>query len=84
MESKITIENRKNISIVGVTKVKTALETKIEVEMCENDFASILGSDMHITKLDLTNNLLDVSGNINSLSFGKGIGKKNLIKKVFG
>ncbi|MBQ7308170.1 MAG: YabP/YqfC family sporulation protein [Clostridia bacterium] len=81
MENKIVLENRKILSVTGVTKVKTATETNVEL-ILEEDNLVITGNEMHITKFDLDSKIAEVTGEITSMKFGKVV-KGNLLKKVF-
>ena len=82
MENKVVLENRKILTVDGVTKVKTATENNVELVLENEENLIISGSDMHITKFDLASKIAQITGEIVSLKFGKVI-KGNLIKKVF-
>ena len=76
---KITITNRNNISISGITKMCSSNETSITM-LIKNVRLVVNGKDLHIEKLDVENGLLEASGTIDSAKY---TGNDGFIKRIF-
>ena len=80
--SKILITNKNLINICGVTKVKSATETCVSFEL-GGESTIIEGSNLHVLKLDLEQNILDLEGDIKALKTGTKKSDKNFFKRIF-
>ena len=78
----ICLEDRKNLSLVGVTKIISSTNTQAAVEIGD-DTLVITGTDLEITKLSLENKEVSFAGTINSLKFGHKAEKKGFFKRIF-
>lgn len=76
---KITITNRNNILISGMTKMCSSNETSITM-MIKNTRLVINGKDLHIEKLDIENGILEAIGTIDSAKYS---GSDGFIKRIF-
>jgi len=76
---KITITNRTNISISGITKMCSSNDTTITM-MIKTTRLIISGKDLHIEKLDVENGLLEATGTIDSAKYQ---GNDGFIKRIF-
>ena len=80
-EQKITLVDRKFLSIVGVEKM---ISVKPDLVQLSTKLGSmqILGSLMEVSKLDLESHILDIKGNINSIKYLDDK-KTPLFKRIF-
>lgn len=78
----ILIEERKKITINGATRVISSSSTQAIIEV-NNSNLLICGNNIEVTKLDLENNIVEFSGDINSLKYTKKPEKRSLIKRIF-
>lgn len=78
----ILIEERKKITINGATRVISSSITQAIIEI-NNSNLLICGNNIEVTKLDLENNTVEFSGDINSLKYTKKPEKRSLIKRIF-
>ena len=78
----ILIEERKKITINGATRVISSSSTQAIIEV-NNSNLLICGDNIEVTKLDLENNIVEFSGDINSLKYTKRPEKRSLIKRIF-
>lgn len=82
MDNKVVLNARKNLSILGITKVILANESTLNLEM-ENCAMIVQGENMEVKKLDVQNGNLEVEGIINLIKY---IGKKEktgIFKRIF-
>lgn len=82
MNEKVTILDRKEIEILGATRViaSTAKEAVIEIE---GGIMTVSGNNLEVTKLDLDNREVKFSGQINNVKFFDKREKVGLLKRIF-
>ncbi len=82
MNEKVTILDRKEIEILGATRViaSTAKEAVIEIE---GGIMTVSGNNLEVTKLDLDNREVKFSGQINNVKFSDKREKVGLLKRIF-
>mgnify|MGYP001625284883 CR=1 FL=1 len=82
MNEKVTILDRKEIEILGATRViaSTAKEAVIEIE---GGIMTVAGNNLEVTKLDLDNREVKFSGQINNVKFSDKREKVGLLKRIF-
>jgi len=77
---KISLDNRKNLSMTGVTKVDNI---NTEIINCKLNSMSICitGKDLHIARLDVNTGEVEVEGQIDSIKY---LGEKqSFFKRLF-
>lgn len=77
----ITIEDRKNIKIKGASKVLSSTNNQTVVEIHDCNLV-LTGSGLELTKLDLENKEVFISGEINSLKYTRKSEKVGFIKRL--
>lgn len=82
MNEKVTILDRKEIEIIGATRVtaSTAKEAVVEID---GGMLTISGNNLEVTKLDLDNHEVKFSGQINDVKFSERREKVGLLKRIF-
>lgn len=78
----ICIEERKQITIIGATKVLSATNTQSVVEVGGTNLV-ITGTNLEVTKLDLDNKQVFFSGEINGVRYVTKKEKVGLFKRLF-
>lgn len=79
----ITINNRNKLNISGVEHVGSYNEDTINLSTIKGDI-QIKGEELNISKLNLDDGIVNVSGTINSLAYtGKEGEPKNIWGKIF-
>lgn len=78
----ICLEDRKNLSLSGVTKIVSSTITQAVVEIGDDSLV-VTGNDLEITKLNLENKEVSFSGIINALKFGAKSEKRGFLKRIF-
>ena len=79
--SKVVLCNRQTLNLSGVTKMGSATENAICVDIA-NEKTVIEGSNLHITKLDIETGFVDIEGKVNSIKFNKGT-SQGFFKRIF-
>lgn len=83
MSECLTVENYEKIELQGATKVVSATTTQAVVETSTKTII-VTGANLEITKLDLDNHLVCMSGSISNLKFSLSSGQKpGLLKRIF-
>ncbi len=82
MNDLVTIENQKQITIKGATKVLSSTQNQSVVEV-EGSTLVVSGSNLEVKKLDLDNKEVVFSGNISSLKFNNKAEKQPFLKRIF-
>lgn len=81
-DHKVMLENRKKITLTGVTKALSANESSVVLQL--NNFrANISGTQLHLNKLDMEQGIAEVVGEINLLKYSGGVEQKNFFKRLF-
>lgn len=79
LNEKIILINRNKLSLEGIIEVISSSENSIYIKVQDNHM-TILGSNMHIEKLDVDNKILECSGNFECIKYGKN---GNIFKRIF-
>lgn len=79
---RIIIDDRKSIIINGATKVISTTQTQAIVEI-EDTNLLVSGTNIEVTKLDLSNKEVEFAGNINSVKYLSKTEKTPLLKRIF-
>lgn len=88
-KSTVVLENRKNISITGVFEVLSFDEEKVTLNTVLQKL-EIVGNNLKISKLDLKNGEINITGNINECKylgdkkFKADKSKIGIVKKILG
>ena len=82
MENKISLLNRKDLSVSGIKKAIILSETNISLEL-ESSVLHIFGKNMEVRKLDVESGILLVDGQIDCFKFSSPKEKTGLFKKIF-
>lgn len=83
MNESILLENYEHMELKGATKVVSATATQIVVET-ETKNIIINGNNLEVTKLDLENNLVCLSGSVSLVKLGSSNGQKpSFFKRIF-
>ena len=83
---KLTLSNRKNISVSGVVDV---LSFDVNEVLLETDQGMLMvkGTDLHVSRLTLEKGEVDVDGRIDSLTYsdggGSSSGKESFFSRMF-
>ncbi len=76
--SRVVLDNRNSISVTGVTRVDSTNESGIILTIKDTKM-TILGSDLHVSRLSIEEGVLEATGTINSIKYGGG----NALKRIF-
>ena len=66
----VTINGRTNMSLSGVVDVKS-FDEQVIIGKTEKEAFSIKGEGLHIDRLDLDTEIMEISGRIDCLSYAK-------------
>ena len=80
--SKLVLVNQNELCLTGVTKVLSSTETNICLEIGGRQ-ANIDGEKLTVTKLDIQNGILEVTGTITSIKYSGAKHKSNIFKRLF-
>lgn len=78
----ITLEDRKQISILGANKIVSSTTSQAVVEISDSTLV-ISGTNIEVRKLDLDNKEVCFTGEITSLKYLKKSEKSSLFKRLF-
>lgn len=78
--SRLTLENQKKITLSGVMEVVSSNESSIVAKLNKSN-VYITGSNIHITKLDVEQGVLEADGLFNQIKYNQK--PENLIKRIF-
>lgn len=78
--SKIILENRNTLALNGVEKADVATKQSFSC-ICGGVPLQISGENLEVVKLDISQGIVELKGEINSLKFDKE--KKNILKRLF-
>ncbi|MBQ3223811.1 MAG: sporulation protein YabP [Clostridia bacterium] len=67
-EHTLTLQNRKGMTLTGVTDVPSFCEQTIVAQTACGDL-TIIGEDLHISRLNLGEGLVSVEGSVNALEY---------------
>lgn len=77
---KIVCDDRKNLCITGISKVENTSENQVVCFINDNNL-TILGKNMHVKKLDVTEGILEIEGEINEIKYCQE--RKPFFKRMF-
>ncbi len=80
LNHKIFCDNRKFLQILGVEKVESSNENQVVCKVMGLTLF-VQGKNMHISKLDVPQGILEIDGQINMLKYMAE--KKNFWKRIF-
>lgn len=75
----LSLINRKTLKLDGIVEINSSSESQMSIKLKDTTL-TILGSNMHITRLDVETGILEVDGLINLIKYGKN---ENLFKRIF-
>lgn len=75
----LTLTNRKVLKLDGIVEINSSSETQLSVKLKDTTL-NIIGSNMHIIKLDVEMGTLEVEGLISLIKYGKN---ENFFKRIF-
>lgn len=81
INSTLTLTNRKNLSLTGVSEIISSNDQNIFLKIGTTKMI-ITGKDINITKLDVTNGLLEAEGFFDCMKYDKGE-STSLFKRIF-
>lgn len=82
MDNKLTLTNRKILSLTGIEKVVGISDSELLVEV-DGVALSVQGSNMEVKKLDVESGILEVDGMINNIKYFDKKQKLSFIKRIF-
>ena len=77
----ILLQNKKSLTMTGVTRVDSTNETGISVMIGEIPL-DIVGTEIHISKLDVEKGVIELEGDINTIKYNQK-SKGNFVKRLF-
>lgn len=79
----LIVENRKNVTISGVTEIGS-FDEKTVVLYTDYGCITVAGSELYMSKLSVDSGDVDISGQIKSLIYTDTVSKKEgIVKKLF-
>lgn len=82
MDNKLTLINRKNLSLTGIEKVVGISDSELLVEV-DGVVLSVQGENMEVKKLDVDSGILEIEGLINTIKYFEKKQKLSFIKRIF-
>lgn len=83
LQHRLTIDERTGMTISGVTDVPSFCEQTIVAATVCGD-VTVMGEDMHISRLNLNDGVVQIEGTINALEYSAGsAGKKSLLGRLW-
>lgn len=79
LSESLTLINRKSLKLEGISEIISSSETLLCIKMKDTTL-TIVGQNMHITRLDVETGILEVDGMISSIKYGKS---ENFFKRIF-
>lgn len=77
----ILLQNKKNLTMTGVTRVDSTNETGLSV-MIGDIPLEIMGTNIHISKLDVEKGVIELEGDITTIKYDQK-NKSKFIKRLF-
>ena len=75
----LTLQNRKSIKIEGIIEILSSNDASISLKMKDTTLF-ITGSNINITRLDVSTGIIEADGIFNSIRFGKS---GNIFTRLF-
>lgn len=81
-EQTLTLINKQELSISGITKI---ISLKPDLIQLDSVFGGILinGENLELLNLNNQNNIAQIKGNVNSIKFVEGKSKEPFFRKIF-
>ena len=80
--SNLTLNNRNEMTITGIKKVKTTEQNQV-VAALDNSLIVITGSNLSVQNLSIREGLLELSGNVDGIRYTSSHSKKFSVKNMF-
>ena len=83
--SDLVLRNRNNLSLTGLEQVYEVTPTRVQI-MVAGSVLVVAGDNMNVTKLDVESGVIEIMGDITSLTYSQGTLKsqqKGIFKKLF-
>ena len=83
--SDLVLRNRNNLSLTGLEQVYEVTPTRVQI-MVAGSVLAVAGDNMNVTKLDVESGVIEIMGDITSLTYSQGTLKsqqKGIFKKLF-
>ena len=77
----VLLQNRKSLTMTGITRVDSTNETGISV-MVGDVPLEILGLNIHVSRLDVEKGVVELDGEIHTIKYDQK-SKGNLVKRLF-
>lgn len=77
----IFLEDRNNLTVTGVEKMISVKPDLLQLSTIQGDM-QVLGENMEMSKLDLEQHVVEVTGTINQIKFVDGK-KQPIFKRIF-
>ena len=74
----VQLTNRKTLKLEGILDIISSSENGIYIKLKDTNL-SVVGSNIHINKLDIANGILEADGQFDYFKYGK----VNLFKRIF-
>ncbi|MCK9575673.1 MAG: YabP/YqfC family sporulation protein [Clostridia bacterium] len=81
-EHKLALINQKNLSITGLESVVSVNANMLVLKLSE-EMLSVAGTELHITKLDVEQGIIEVEGIVDSIKYSTSQQKLSLLKRLF-
>lgn len=78
----VNLDNRKILMLTGVTKMISANEDCVIAEV-GNSNLRVEGKELHISKLDVENGNLNITGVVNALKYSGSNVRESFFKRIF-
>jgi sporulation protein YabP len=82
MEQNLTLNNRKQLDLTGIKKVKST-EPNAIIALLETGGIQILGQNLSVQSLDLNSGNMSIHGNINSVRYTDKVSKSFSFRNIF-
>jgi|GEM_PF-895195 len=81
-KSNLTLTGRSNLSITGIKKVKSTEPARV-IAVLDNCSIIIAGTNLSVQNISLTGGTLELTGIINSITYGSTAKRKFSLKNIF-
>ena len=82
MEHTLSLNNRKTLVIIGISKIKSSEPSSVII-ILETSSLIINGSNLSVQQLDIKQGTIEITGDINSLKYSNQVSKKFSFKNMF-
>ena len=83
--SDLVLRNRNNLSLTGLEQVFEVTPSRVQL-MVAGSVLAVAGDNMNVTKLDVESGVIEIMGDILSLTYSQSAikgGQKGLFKRLF-